>query len=86
VSADQASAWQPIESAPKSTEILVGRWVNGEWRICQSGYYFDGGINTPDAYEPSYWYWHCDWDNGGVTDDEGPTHWMPLTPPPGPAP
>lgn len=72
--------WLPIETAPKETELLVGRFVNNEWRICQSGYYFDGG-NAREG-EPSYWYWHCDWDNGGVTDSEGPTHWMPLPEPP----
>lgn len=74
--------WKPISSAPKETEILVGRHVDGEWRICQSGMYHDAGMNSPNGYEPSYWYWCCDWDNGGVTDDEGPSHWMELPEPP----
>ena len=77
---DLLGAWQPIETAPRETELLVGRWVNGDWRICQSGLYFDDG-NEREG-EPAYWYWYCDWDSGGVTDDEGPTHWMPLPPPP----
>lgn len=68
--------WQPIATAPKETELLVGRFVNDEWRICQSGFYFDAG-NEREG-EPAYWFWHCDWDNGSVTDNEGPTHWMPL--------
>lgn len=72
--------WQPIDTAPKETELLVGKWVGEEWRICQSGYYYDSG-NEFEGERP-YWYWHCDWDNGGVTDDEGPTHWMPLPEPP----
>lgn len=76
----ESDGWLPIETAPKEQELLVGRYVNGEWRVCQSGYYFDSG-NEMEG-EPSCWYWHCDWDNGGVTDDEGPTHWMLLPPAP----
>lgn len=68
--------WLPIKTAPNNTELLVGRWVSDEWRICQSGYYFDAGNELEG--EPAYWYWHCDWDTGGVTDDEGPSHWTPL--------
>ncbi len=74
------SAWRPISEAPRETELLVGRFVNGEWRVCQSGLYFDEG-NEREG-EPSSWYWHCDWDQGGVTDGDGPTHWQPLPPPP----
>ena len=73
-------AWQPIDTAPRKTELLVGRWVNDDWRICQSGFYFDSG-NEREG-EPADWYWHCDWDNCGVTDGEGPTHWQPLPAPP----
>jgi len=65
---------------PNSTEVLVGRWVRDEWRICQSGFYFDQG-NEMEG-ELSSWYWCCDFDRGGVTDDEGPSHWMPLPIPP----
>lgn len=72
----QGGPWQPITTAPRETELLVGRYVNDEWRICQSGLYFDAGNELEG--EPSCWFWHCDWDNGGVTDNEGPTHWMLL--------
>jgi hypothetical protein len=72
--------WKPIETAPRETELLVGRWVNRDWRICQSGFYFDSGNDMEG--EPSCRFWHCDWDNGGVTDDDGPTHWMQLPEPP----
>lgn len=72
--------WQPIETAPKETEILVGRYVDKEWRICQSGHYYEPGNYLEN--EPPGWFWSCDWDNGSVTDDEGPTHWMPLPEPP----
>lgn len=69
-------AWLLIETAPKETELLVGRWVNNEWRVCQSGFYFDDGDERHG--EPAHWFWHCDWDKGGVTSGEGPTHWMTL--------
>ncbi len=81
VRAECAPQWRDIETAPKETELLVGRMVNDDWRICQSGFYFDAGNDM--AGESAYWYWHCDWDNGGVTDGEGPTHWMPLPAAPG---
>ena len=72
--------WKPIKTAPYNTELLVGRWVNGDWRICQSGFYFDEG--SEHHGEPCYWYWSCDFDNAGVTEGEGPTHWMELPPEP----
>jgi hypothetical protein len=73
-------SWEPIDTAPREKELLVGRWVNNEWRICQSGYYFDAG-NEYEG-EPAYWFWCSDWDAGGVTDNEGPTHWQELPEPP----
>lgn len=78
-----AMAWQPIETAPKDeTEILVGKYINGEWRVCQSAWcHFPGHDNHVQGYEPDVWWWHIDADWGGITDDEGPAHWMPLTPP-----
>ena len=74
------TTWQPISTAPNETELLVGKWVNDEWRICQSSRHYDEGSYMDN--EPAYWYWASDWDNGGVTDDEGPSHWQPLPPPP----
>ncbi len=71
--------WQPIETAPKKTEILVGRFRNKKWIFCQSGFYYDAG--DWEGSEKPYWYWHCDHDKNGVTDED-PTHWMPLPEPP----
>lgn len=76
------SDWRPIETAPLETELLVGKFMNNEWRICQSGKYYDAGMNNPNGYERPHWYWCSDWDLGGVTDGDGPTHWMPLPPEP----
>ena len=77
---DLLERWQPIETAPREVELLVGRWVHGHWLICQSGFYFDSGNDM--AGEPAYWYWASDYDGGNVTDGEGPTHWVPLPAPP----
>jgi len=68
------TSWKPISTAPKEQEILVAKYMRGEWRMCQSGHYFDRG-NIMLGHNP-HWYWSSDWDNGGITDDEGPSHWM----------
>lgn len=74
------SEWQDIETAPKNTEVLVCRYVGDEWRMGQSGLYFDVG----DHYygEPGYWYWSNDNCQDCLVEDEGPDYWMPLPPPP----
>lgn len=76
--------WQPIETAPKDgTEVLLGKWVNDEWRVCQAAWcYFPGHDNHVQGYESSVWWWNGDADWGGITEDEGPTHWAPLSAPP----
>ena len=72
------TTWQPINTAPRETEVLVGRWRGDTFHICQSGHYHDDG--DPYTGEPAYWYWHCDNDTQGITDD--PEFWMPLPPAP----
>lgn len=42
------TAWQPIETAPREVELLVGQFVNDEWRICQSG--GNGSVWPLDCY------------------------------------
>lgn len=69
-----SNGWLPIDSAPNKTEVLVGRWVNDVWHVCQSGHYYDPGFDLEG--EPACWYWASDWDNAGVT--ENPEFWMPL--------
>lgn len=82
-------AWQPIKFAPRDatptengTEILIGKYVGDEWRVCQASWCFFPGRNDPGGYEPDVWWWNSDADWGGITDDEGPTHWQPLPTPP----
>lgn len=68
--------WQPIETAPKATPVLV----------------YDAGDVSVAVFQPSVRKWHGVVDGGlvGIPKDNGiiffevfkPTHWMPL--PPGP--
>lgn len=80
--------WQPIETAPKDVRILlfrsgeqfVGSWMGmpwNTWGVCsqripgQWEAFTDVGrhaIGFENGSEHVYW--------------EGPTHWMPLPPPP----
>jgi hypothetical protein len=80
--------WQPIETAPKDTEIIA---------IFCSDY---GYQDKPTIYGPwtvrgdSRGKWFASWDGMSVIESEGywgtdykeapldPTHWMPLPPPP----
>lgn len=62
----QANAWQPIESAPDKTPLLV----------------FDGKIICAAERDGVWWlcFGATGWECENVFDD--PTHWMPLPTPP----
>lgn len=64
--AQQADAWQPIESAPDKTPLLV----------------FDGKIICAAERDGVWWlcFGATGWECENVFDD--PTHWMPLPTPP----
>lgn len=71
--------WQPIETAPKNIPLLL--WdakrqvaVSGRWCV-------EPTLDSPNGYEPGWAGWSCD-DDLIIWDDHGPTHWMPLDPPP----
>jgi hypothetical protein len=61
------SEWQPIETAPKETPVLI--WVGDQALISQQLY---EQANWEDTYQ-SFWFWDT---------DREPTHWMPLPEPP----
>lgn len=68
------------ESSKDGTTVIIGKWVNGEWRVCEAAWSFFPGNYMEN--EPDYWWWNRDADWGGITDDEGPTHYFrPPTPP-----
>jgi hypothetical protein len=66
--------WQPIETAPKATRVLV--WLNGRVEVAEYANPMEG---TPK--DAGHWWWVPD-DNEFVTSDVHPTHWMPLPDPP----
>jgi hypothetical protein len=90
VELEGASAWQPIETAPKDgTTVLLaapGRVTAGEWHAEQwptaaeyhssTGEYL-GQHETGECVEASWYSW-----DGGFTNENPPTGWMPLPPAP----
>ena len=80
------TGWQPIETAPKDgTELIlargervtVGAWV--EWKE-EAPEYTAHGVYLGNFEQDSGADWFS-WD-GGFSEDEPPTHWMPLPQPP----
>lgn len=77
--------WKPIETAPRDgVEIILmrgprvsaGSWI--EWVHKESEYHSNGTyLGEFVVDEGSGW---GSWD-GGFTEDEPPTHWMPLPKP-----
>jgi hypothetical protein len=87
VDAAKGSArWQPIGTAPKDgTEILLaapGRVTYGHWLkpsdvpriVYQEGF---APEQEWEDFEPHWMSW-----DGGFTEENPPSHWMPLPPPP----
>jgi len=81
----EALGWQPIETAPKHTEVLVWREDSGPfiakltdpYEVIQVEEMERENMEFPDDFEE----WYSDaygWQEGS----EKPTHWMPLPPPP----
>lgn len=64
-----ASQWQPIETAPKGTPVLL--WAP-KW-ICEIGIYCDG----PRVKTPGWLHWE-----GSRPFSSQPTRWQPLPDPP----
>jgi len=73
--------WEPIETAPKdASEIILRRGdrvTSGNW--FEETDYFDAQRGEMTEFPDPHW---MTWD-GGFTEEEPPTHWMPLPPPPG---
>jgi len=91
------SEWRPIEEAPKDgTDIILGalpqtyegkmvpaRVTIGHWTTqeeCQIFVGDCGGVCCCPEYDYADPWWHS-WD-GGFTEENHPTHWMPLPEPP----
>ena len=87
---DEATPWQPIETAPmngtvvmlyRDGRVTVGSWV-AEHDIMVGEYHHSTGeylgSHLSGETLPAYWQSH----DGGFTEEEHPTHWMPLPQPP----
>ena len=81
--AEVSRQWQPIETAPKDgTEILLARgdrvssgaWY--EWEETCSEYHASTGVYLGQSIQGGGAMWMSQ--DGGFTDEEPPTHWMPL--------
>lgn len=75
----QVAEWQPIETAPKETEIFIGRFIDGKFRFCRSALIYEHA-NEFAGETWSGWLWSIDDCNDSIADC--PTHWMPLPKPP----
>ncbi len=78
ITADQAAAWQPIETAPKDgSEIILGCAGKNGWS--GAGFYHDG---SQCKRSDGGWFGEDDRNNLLIAKDIDVTHWMPLPPPP----
>jgi hypothetical protein len=71
--------WQPIETAPKDTEVFIGCWSEGEWKFGRSMLFYERG-NEYEGEHYAGWFWSIDDCLESIA--ENPTHWMPLPDPP----
>ena len=71
--------WRDIETAPKETEIFIGRFIDGKFRFCRSALIYEHA-NEFAGETWSGWLWSIDDCNDSIADC--PTHWMLLPKPP----
>ena len=74
-----ANGWQPIETAPKDTEVLIGCWSDGEWKWGRSVCFYESGNEFEGEFYKG-WFWSID--DCMDTVAENTSHWMPLPAPP----
>ena len=71
--------WRDIETAPKETEIFIGRFIDGEFRFGKAVCFYEVGNEFAGEFYRG-WFWSIDDVCESVADC--PTHWMPLPKPP----
>ena len=75
----RVAEWQPISTAPKETEIFIGRFIDGKFMFGKSVLFYEQGNEFEGEFYRG-WYWSIDDVYESVA--ECPTHWMPLPKPP----
>lgn len=76
---EKASQWQPIKTAPKETEVFIGRFIAGEFEFGRSELFYEQA-NEFAGETFSGWVWSEDECSSSIA--EQPTHWMSLPKPP----
>lgn len=73
------SQWQPIETAPKETEVFIGRFIDDKFKFGRSELFYEqSNVFAGETF--SGWVWSEDECSSTITED--PTHWMPTPKPP----
>lgn len=67
--------WFPIDSAPEDTEVLIGSWIDGEFKWGRSVQFYEQG-NELEGETFSGWVWSVDDCSDSVA--EAPEFWHPL--------
>jgi len=67
--------WFPIDSAPEDTEVLIGSWIDGEFKWGRSVQFYEQG-NELEGETFSGWVWSVDDCSDSVA--EAPEFWQPL--------
>ena len=67
--------WRDIETAPKETEIFIGRFIDGKFRFGKAVCFYEVGNEFEGEFYRG-WFWSIDDVCESVADC--PTHWMPL--------
>lgn len=69
------AGWLPIETAPKETEVFIGRFIDGVWKYGRSAQVWEQA-NEFAGETFSGWVWTVDDCYDSVA--ECPTHWRPA--------
>jgi hypothetical protein len=83
---EQPAAWQPIETAPKRTKLLLAyRNQLGKWRRVQGEYWPSEELesdHSESGFADEGWYEATEAYEEMAPLEHDPTHWMPLPEPP----
>lgn len=67
--------WLPIESAPKNTLVLIGKWIDGDFNWALSEYCYERA-NVAYGFLESGWVWSTDEAHPDIAT--APEFWHPL--------